>query len=74
MDNRDKQLWMLVMGMMFLCLIALTFTARKPWYLHTLGSTGVQSFQFPTQQDCEKAKSHVDSEGLFVLTQCEVGK
>lgn len=74
MNERDKQLWMLVTGVMLLCLIALTFTSRKPWYLVTLNEKGEMNFQFPTEYDCQKAKAYVDSGSVYLLTKCVEGK
>lgn len=74
MNDRERQIWMLAIGCLFLALIALTFTSRKPWYLITLGVSGVKEYQFPTEQDCKKAKAYVDSAELYLLTQCSEGK
>lgn len=74
MKERDKQIWMLAIGVLFLSLIALTFTTRKPWYLMTLGIKGQASYQFPTELDCKKAKEWVDGSGVYLLTKCVEGK
>lgn len=74
MQDRDKQIWLLVTGILLLSTILLTLTSRKPWYLMTLNEKGERYYQFPTEQDCLEAKAYVDMTSVYLLTKCSRAK